>query len=85
MALENGDTFLKKHFSNVILEEFNGQIVVDKVDPVVSYVMSFSSVRKNMLDEHKLDSFYKYVETEIDKVGAFRIKTKGGMFIASNS
>lgn len=83
-GIENGDTFLKKHFSNVFLEEFNGQIVVDKVDPVVSYVMSFSSVQKNMFDEHKLDSFYKYVETELDKVGAFRINTKGGMFIASN-
>ncbi len=83
-GIENGYKFLKKHFSNVLLEEFNGQIVVDKVEPVVSYVMSSFSVRKNIFDEHKLDSFYKYVETEIDKLGALVINTKGGMFTASN-
>lgn len=83
-GIENGDKFLKKYFSNVRLEEFNGQIIVDKAEPVVSYVMSSINFRKIMFDEHKLDDFYKYIETEIDKAGKFRINTKGGMFIASN-
>lgn len=76
--------FLKKHFSKVILEEFNGQIEVDKVEPVMSYIMSSTNFRRKMLDGHKLDDFYKYIETEINKVGALRISTKAGMFIASN-
>jgi hypothetical protein len=67
------------------LEEFNGKIVVDEVEPVVSYVMSSNNVRKNILEEDKLENFYKYIETEINKVGALRISTKCGMFIASNS
>ncbi|GLC31773.1 class I SAM-dependent methyltransferase [Clostridium omnivorum] len=83
-GIENGEKFLKKYFSKVLLEEFNGQIVVDKLEPVVSYIMSSTNFRRKMLDEHKLDNFYKYIETEINKVGAFRINTKAGMFIASS-
>lgn len=83
-GIENGDKILKKHFTNVLLEEFNGQIVVDKVEPVLSYVMSSISFQRNMLNAHKLDSFYEYIETEIEKAGALRINTRGGMFIASN-
>lgn len=81
-GIENGSKILKKYFSNVIVEKFNGQIVVDKVEPVVSYVTSISA-RNSVLDEHKLDSFYKYIEAEIDKEGALSITTNGGMFIVS--
>ena len=83
-GIENGDKFLKKYFSNVTLEEFSGEIVVDKVEPVVSYILSAIGARKSIFDEHRLDSFNKYVETEIDKVGAISITTKTGIFIVSD-
>ena len=83
-GIENGDKLLKKYFSNVILEEFNGEIVVDEVEPVVSYVTSAIGAQKSINDENKLDSFYKYVQTEIDKAGAISITTKSGMFTVSN-
>lgn len=81
-SVENGSMILNKHFSNVIFEEFNGQIVVDKVEPVVSYVTSIIKDKKSIIDEDKLDSFYKYVEAEIDKAGVFKITTNSGIFIA---
>lgn len=83
-GIENGSEILKKYFSNVIVEDFIGQIVVHKAEPVVSYVTSGSSARKCLSNEQELDSFYKYVEKEIDKKGAFSITTRAGMLIVSN-
>lgn len=80
-GMENGSEILKKHFGNIMVEEFNGQIVVDKAEPVVSYITSVIGSR--MLNQQKLDSLYKYVETEIDKAGALSISTRTGMFIVS--
>ena len=83
-GIENGDKFLKKYFSNVTFEEFNGEIVVDNAEPVVSYILSTNVARKSIFEEHSLDSFNKYVETEIDKVGAIKITTNTGIFIVSD-
>lgn len=82
-GIENGGEILSKYFSCVSVEEFNGQIIVDKVDPVVSYVISCS--RDNLTDENSLEGFRRYLEAEINENGAIRITTKGGMFTVSNS
>lgn len=82
-GLENGGEMLRKYFSNVTLEEFNGQDVVDKAEPVVSYVTSAIGVLKSMCDEGKLSDFIKYVEQQIRKSGALKISTETGMFTAN--
>lgn len=81
-GIENGGEILSKYFSCVSVEEFNGQIVIDKVDPVVSYVLSCS--KNNLADENSLEGFRRYVEAKINENGAIRITTKGGILIASN-
>lgn len=81
-GIENGGEILSKYFSYVSVEEFNGQIVIDKVDPVVSYVLSCS--KNNLADENSLEGFRRYVEAKINENGAIRITTKGGILIASN-
>lgn len=78
-GIENGTEILKRYFNNVKLEKFDGQIVVDKAEPVVGYVTSGMNTKKG-----KFDGFYDYVKAEIEKVGAIKINTRSGMFIASN-
>lgn len=77
-GIENGTEILKRYFNNVRLEKFDGQIVIDKAEPIVGYVTSGMDNRKG-----KFDGFYDYVKAEIDKAGAIKINTRGGMFIAS--
>lgn len=84
-GLENGGEMLRKYFKNISTEEFNGQIVIDKAEPVVAYVTSSNVVRELLMSQNKLDSFYKYVEAEINRSGAIKITTNTGMFTASNS
>lgn len=81
-GVENGEEYLKKHFNSVKLEEYNGEIVIDKVQPVVSYAMSLGSFKKNLNDKGLFNDFYRYVENEINKVGSLNITTKCGMFVA---
>lgn len=80
--IESGGNVLEKHFDKVTFEEFNGQIVVDKAEPVAAYAMSSGNVQRYLNDKGKVDEFYKYVETEIAKVGEFKIRTSTGMFTA---
>jgi ubiquinone/menaquinone biosynthesis C-methylase UbiE len=78
-GVENGAEILYKHFNNVTLEEFNGQIIVDEAEPIVSYVTSVINARKTISAKHGLEDFYKYVQAEIDKQGALRIRTRTGI------
>lgn len=82
-GIENGNEMLKQCFNNVSAEDFDGQIVVHKAEPVVSYVTSIISARECLSNEQELESFYKYIEKEIDKKGTFSITTKVGMFIVA--
>lgn len=82
-GIEKGNEMLKQYFNNVRAEDFNGQIVVHKAEPVVSYVTSIISARECLSNEQELESFYKYIEKEIDKKGTFSITTKVGMFIVA--
>jgi len=75
-GLENGCDILKKYFGNVSMEEFNGQILVDKAEYVVGYV---TSVNKAMSDPSKKESFHKYVNEQISKLSQLVITTKTGM------
>ncbi|WP_105616448.1 class I SAM-dependent methyltransferase [Vallitalea okinawensis] len=82
-GIENGNEMLKQYFNNVSAENFDGQIVVHKAEPVVSYVTSIISAKECLSNEQELESFYKYIEKEIDKKGTFSITTKVGMFIVT--
>lgn len=82
-GVENGNEMLKQYFNSVSAEDFVGQIVVHKAEPVVSYVTSSINARECLSNEQELESFYKYIEKEIDKKGTFSITTKVGMFIVT--
>lgn len=79
-GIESGYGILKQYFSSFVLEEYNGLIVVDRAEPVVSYVTSMIGNGKYKCDPHKLSSLNKYVEDEINKTGAIKITTRAGMF-----
>lgn len=81
-GLENGCDILKKYFGNVSMEEFNGQIVVDKAEYVVGYV---ASVNKVLSDLSQKESFHKYVNEQISKSGQLAITTKTGMLTVLKS
>jgi ubiquinone/menaquinone biosynthesis C-methylase UbiE len=82
-GLENGGEILKKYFNDVIVEDFLGQIVVHKTEPVVSYVTSMIKAREYFSKKEELERFYQYIEEEINKEGALRITTRPGIFIMS--
>lgn len=78
-GIDNGAEILGRYFSEVKMEEFRGLIVVEEVEPVVSYIASTMSSRAVLRDENRLKEFYAYMEKELEKAGAFRITTRGGL------
>ncbi len=49
--LENGQTLLKKYFSNVNIKTLEGKIIVDTAEPVISYKESTIKGRREEIRE----------------------------------
>lgn len=82
--LENGYPLLKKYFDETSLDLFEGKIIVDTAEPVVSY--KASTIKGNsMLTVEKRQEFTRYVEQYIKEKGNISITTKAGIFKARNA
>lgn len=82
-GLENGEKYLSKYFNEVTVQEFKGEIVVDKAEPVVSYIASAIGTGKGAMDEHGARKFHEFLKEEIDCKGSIRITTQTGMLKAA--
>ncbi|WP_346913183.1 MerR family transcriptional regulator [Clostridium sp.] len=79
--LENGQTLLKKHFSNVNVKTLEGKIIIDTAEPVVSYKAS-TIKGSSILIGDKRSKLEKHIENYIEKNGNISITTKAGILEA---
>lgn len=81
-GMENGLEILKKHFPNVKVEHFNGEIIIDQAEPVVAYIASTMSAERLAAVDGSFDALHRYTEAEIIRKGALHITTNTGMLTA---
>lgn len=79
--LENGYPLLKRYFDEISLDLFEGKIIVDTAEPVVSYKAS-TIKGDSMLTVERIQEFTRYVEEYIKENGNVSITTKAGIFRA---
>lgn len=77
--MEKGSFLLKKYFSEVEAEVFQGKIVVDEAEPVVNYKASTVKGRTVLIGDKK-KQFMKYIEDYIKENGSLSITTKACIF-----
>ncbi len=79
--LENGQTLLKRYFSNVNVKNLEGKIIVDTAEPVVSYKAS-TIKGSSILVGDKRSKLEKHIENYIEKNENISITTKAGILEA---
>ena len=76
--LDSGAGELSHWFAEVEVEPRNSVLVVPEATPLVDYVMSFGR-----LSDEETARLHTYLDTEIQREGAFRITTEAGIFKAA--
>ena len=85
-TLENGAEVLERHFGDVRLEHFRGELVVPDAGPVVRYADSCRALYETQLPSGitwsvAMERFEALVENEIAERGAWRAATHSGVFV----
>ena len=87
ITLESGEKMLGKYFNKVEVLPFNSEIVVDKAEPIMAYIMSLTALQEleNMIKKEELEDLLEQtlnlIKAELsDK--SFRIRTNSGLLIA---
>ena len=81
-GLENGAEQLSKSFKDVERINYVDSLEVTESEPIVNYVLSFSSMKGN-IDGDNLDGFKEYLDDVLDKNGGvIKITKDTGIFIA---
>jgi SAM-dependent methyltransferase len=85
-TLENGLPLLQRHFADVRLEHFRGELVVPESGPVVRYADSCRSHYEPQLPagvswEEAMTRFEALVAQDIAEQGAWRASTHSGVFV----
>lgn len=79
--MECGHDLLKKYFNEVTVDIFEGKIIVDSAEPIVSY--KASTIKGSaILIGLKKQEFTEYIERYIRKNGNISITTKSCIFKA---
>jgi ubiquinone/menaquinone biosynthesis C-methylase UbiE len=83
-SLDNGAGQLLPHFDRVQVEEYEDSLEVTEVQPLIDYIRSMISVRKerNNLSMELERSLAQAIECEIETRGAFHIAKRSGVFTA---
>jgi SAM-dependent methyltransferase len=81
--LANGGAFLEATFDEVVLERFDGELVVPEVGPLVRYVASMMSWYGDGTVEETLADIERRLQAVIDRDGAFHARTMAGAFLCS--
>jgi SAM-dependent methyltransferase len=80
-SLANGGDFLERSFDEVVLERFDGELVVPEVGPLVRYVASMMSWYGDDAMDHTLIDIERRLAAIIERDGAFRARTRAGAFL----
>jgi SAM-dependent methyltransferase len=80
---ENGSAELEAAFASVMLHEFTSELVIDEVEPVLTYARSMNALVGDT--EHELDPVIPELEQRVrDTIaehGALRVRTAVGCFV----
>jgi SAM-dependent methyltransferase len=79
--LTNGGAFLEASFDEVVLERFDGELVVPEVGPLVRYVASMMSWFGDDTIEDTLADIERRLSEIIARDGVFRARTRAGAFL----
>lgn len=77
-GLDDGGDILKKHFSSVERRDYKDELLVDKAEPLVDYILSCHGNQKEYLVD-KYTDFKKYVEKKLTR--PMKITKQAGVFV----
>jgi 2-polyprenyl-3-methyl-5-hydroxy-6-metoxy-1,4-benzoquinol methylase len=79
-ALESGEAYMRRAFSEVTLERYPDSLVITEAAPLMDYICSMR-VRGRITDE-QIAALRQHVEREIATHGEIRMTKDSGVFIA---
>lgn len=80
-GLENGARILSGWFERVRRERYPDELRFEQAEPLLAYVLSEGAVRKVLAGE-KLARFREFIEERLARLGALRVTSNKGLFIA---
>lgn len=78
-GLANGKEILKKYFSIVDENIYNDYLIVDKVDPLVNYILSCHGNQSEILHKRQ-DKFKEFIASKIRTEGFIKISKEAVLF-----
>jgi DNA-binding transcriptional MerR regulator/ubiquinone/menaquinone biosynthesis C-methylase UbiE len=80
-GLDNGFAILKEVFSNIELRRYDDEIVLDRAEPLIEYILScHGNQNQYLLDRYR--EFREYVEQKVHPT--FHITKDAGIFLCRN-
>lgn len=79
-GLENGEILLNKYFSKVTKIDYEDYLVVDKVQPLIDYILSCHGNQNEYIGK-RMDEFKEFVSEKINKDKPIKITKNAGLFI----
>lgn len=84
--LANGDPLLRRHFAEVSVDHWIGELTVPEAEPVIRYARSLRSLYETQLSagvtwDDAMAALAEQVEREITDTGAWRCVTHSGVFV----
>ncbi|ASR49821.1 MerR family transcriptional regulator [Paenibacillus kribbensis] len=80
--LYNGQELLLKNFSEVKSIRYKDHLIVDEVQPLLSYITSTPMNARNILVNTKLEQFIAFIQNKLNLDGTIRITMDSGFFLA---
>jgi len=82
-SLSNGEELLSASFGRVLKFEFDDELIITEVEPLVQYILSFpGNAREVFASEEKLSELKTKIAGSIRKEGAFYATKSAGLFVA---
>jgi SAM-dependent methyltransferase len=83
-GLENGETMLRRHFSNVKLLNYASDLHVTSMQYLADFIFSIRpELKKTFMASERLEPFITYLESSKDAQGRIRIGKSAGLFVCS--
>lgn len=80
-GLENGESILKKYFSNVQRMDYQDSLEITESKPLIDYIMSCHGNQNEILGP-RLNEFKEYIEELLENNGKIVVTKQAGMFKA---
>lgn len=82
-GLENGESILKKYFSNVQRMDYQDSLEITESKPLIDYIMSCHGNQNEILGP-RLNEFKEYIEELLKNNGKIVVTKQAGLFVCKN-